>query len=381
MNKRVALRTASVALTVTLAAASTACGTNKSGNGGHSGAPTSGSTSAPPLQGSIAFNDTKLGELRDKLKAALAGKDMSKVDNAVVVNVVSAYWGAAKTGAEKAARELGVKSTFQEPPTQDISRQLSILNTLVSQGITGFSVSAIQPSSLTSTINGAANRNVNMLAIDSPMQQFQAKVPVYLGTPNYTAGQQAGQAMTKLLPDGGDVAILVGSLTATNATQRIQGFKDAVKGTKIKVFQTYNDNGDAGKALQNASGALQADPGLKAFYTVYSYDGPSAGQAVQAAGKTGRVQVLADDAEPKTLQFLKDGVVQAMILQQPYQQGYLSEYILTAMQVLGRDATLLLLKPYLDTDGYTLSSGIGVVTAQNLAAYNAKLASFGISSS
>jgi ribose transport system substrate-binding protein len=380
MNKRVALRIATVAVAITVAGTSAACGTNKSGNGSHSGGPTSGSTSVP-LQGSITFNDDKLGELRDKLKAALVGQDMSKVDNAVVVNVVSAYWGAAKTGAEKAARELGVKSTFQEPPTQDISRQLSILNTLVSQGITGFSVSAIQPSSLTGAINGAANRNVNMLAIDSPMQQFQAKVPVYLGTPNYTAGQQAGQAMTKLLPDGGDVAILVGSLTATNATQRIQGFKDAVKGTKIKVFQTYNDNGDAGKALQNASGALQADPGLEAFYTVYSYDGPSAGQAVQAGGKTGRVQVLADDAEPKTLQFLKDGVVQAMILQQPYQQGYMSEYILTAMQVLGTDATVQLLKPYLDTDGYTLSSGIGVVTAQNLAAYNAKLASFGISSS
>ena len=38
------------------------------------------------------------------------------------------------------------------------------------------------------------------------------------------------------------MAVLVGSLTAANATQRIQGFEDALKGTSIKVVQKVNDN-------------------------------------------------------------------------------------------------------------------------------------------
>ncbi|MFD4555371.1 substrate-binding domain-containing protein [Streptomyces sp. NPDC058469] len=370
------------AVLVAAAFTMSACSTNSSG--ASSGSPSKASAaggSAVALQGSIAFNDKKLAELRDKIKAALAGKNLSKVDNAVVVNVVSAYWDAAKTGAEKGASELGVKSTFQEPPTQDVTLQLSMIKTLVSQGITGFSVSAIQPSAMGSAVSAATARGVNILPIDGPMQQYQSDAPVYLGTPNYAAGQQAGKAMAQMLPKGGDVALLTGSLTATNATERIAGFKEAIKNTKIKVFQVYNDNGDAGKALQNASAAMQADPNLKAFYTVWSYDGPSAGQAVQSAGKSGKVQILADDAEPKTLQMLKSGVIQAMVLQQPYQQGYMAEYILTAMKVLGRPATMALLKPYLGSDGYTLSSGIGVVTAANLDAYNAKLAGFGLASS
>ncbi len=377
MTRRRVMPAIGAALIATTMAMS-ACSTNNSGSGDQP-APTN--SAAAGLQGSIAFNDDNLAKLRDQIKSALAGKDLSGVSNAVVVNVVSAYWDAAKTGAQKAATELGVKSTFQEPSTEDITQQLSIINTLVSQGITGFSVSAIQPSSLSDVVSSAASRHVNMVAIDSPMQQFQSQVPIYLGTPNYTAGLNAGKAMKQLLPGGGDVGILVGSLTATNATQRIQGFKDAIKGTKINVFQVYNDNGDANKALQNASGAFQADPNLKAFYGVYSYDGPSAGQAVQSAGKAGKVLVLADDSEPKTLQLLKQGVVQAMVLQQPYQQGYMSEYLLAAMKVLGPQATMALVKPYLDSDGYTLSSGIGLVTASNLAAYDQKLASFGISSS
>jgi ribose transport system substrate-binding protein len=335
---------------------------------------------APQLQGSIDFNDAKLAELRDKLKAALAGKSLSGADPAVVVNVTAAYWDAAKQGVDNANKELGMKAKFQEPSKMDISEQLSILNTLLSQGGTGFSVSAIQPSSLSSFITKSQSQKVPVIAIDSPLDTFKS-VPLYLGTPNTEAGKNAGEAMKQLLPNGGDVAILVGSLTALNAVQRIQGFKDALAGTNIKVFQTYNDDGDANKALQNASAAYQADPNLKAFYGVYSYDGPSAGQAVQSAGKTGKTMVVADDAEPKTLDFLKSGVVQAMVLQQPYQQGYMSVYILTAMKVLGVDKTMAIIKPYLDPDGLTLSSGVGLVTKANLPAYQQKLSSFGLASS
>jgi ribose transport system substrate-binding protein len=371
------------ALTISVAACGSNSSSSSSSNGSSSSdkaaaAPTT--AAAPSLQGDVAFNDDKLGQLRDQIKSALQGKDLSKVDPSVVVNVTAAYWDAAKKGVENANKELGVNAKFQEPSKMDISEQLSILNTLLSQNSTGFSVSAIQPSSLSSFISKSQSDKVPVIAIDSPLNSFKS-VPLYLGTPNYEAGQKAGEAMKQLLPQGGDVAILVGSLTALNATQRIQGFKDAIQGSNIKVFQTYNDDGDANKALQNASAAFQADPNLKAFYGVYSYDGPSGGQAVQSAGKTGKVMVVADDAEPKTLDLLKAGVVQAMVLQQPYQQGYMSVYILAAMKVLGVDKTMQMIKPYLSSDKLTLSSGVGLVTKDNLAEYEQKLSSFGLSSS
>jgi ribose transport system substrate-binding protein len=383
-----ASRRAGVTLTaVSIAVSMAACSTNSSGSNASGPASAAGAGSAAAagahtaaLHGDISFNDAKLAELRDKLKAALKGKDLSSVKPAVVVNVTAAYWTAAAQGVKNANRELGIHAKFQEPTTMDISQQLSIVNTLLSQGTTGFSISAIQPSSLSNFINSAQSKHVPVVAIDSPLQGFKS-VPLYLGTPNYEAGHKAGEAMKALLPNGGDVAVLVGSLTALNAVQRIQGFKDALKGSNIKVFQVYNDNGDANKALQNASAAFTADPNLKGFYGVYSYDGPSAGQAVQSAGKAGKTVVVADDSEPKTLDFLKSGVVQAMVLQQPYQQGYMSVYILAAMKVLGVQATMDIIKPYLSSDHLTLSSGVGLVTQANLSAYNAKLAQFGLSSS
>jgi ribose transport system substrate-binding protein len=118
---------------------------------------------------------------------------------------------------------------------------------------------------------------------------------------------------------------------------------------------------------------------VNGIYGVYSYDGPSAGQAVQSAGKTGQVKIISDDSDAQTLKFIQQGVIQATVLQQPYQQGYTGAYLLAALKVLGKDATLNIVKPYLESDGTTLSSGVGLVTQSNLSDYQAMLTKLGIS--
>ena len=357
----------------------TAAGCSKSGDSGTSG------TAAPPkvaLQGSITFNDADLGKIAAQIKQQVAGKDVNGVRVAMVINNPSAYWREGEAGMSNAAKELGVKADFQGPQGGDLTAQLSLLDTLRSQKVAGYTLSAVDPAAAKAPVNAALGAGINVVAIDSPLPGTSKPV-LYLGTPNTEAGQQAGEAMKKLLGDGGgEVAILTGSLTATNATQRIAGFTKALEGSKVKIVQTLNDDADPAKALSNGQSALQANPNLKGIYTVWSYDGPAAGQAVQAAGKSGQVQVVADDAEPKTVQFVRDGVIQAMILQRPYQQGYLGVYLLTAMKVLGADATEKIVSQYVtQADGVeTLSSGIGLVTKDNLDKFQADLTKLGVPS-
>ena len=302
---------------------------------------------------------------------------MSKLNEAMVVNVGTDYWNAGKQGFNKALSDLGVKGTYQAPANGRLDQQLSIIQTLRGQGISGMSVSAIDPTAIKAPIASANKAGIPVLAIDSALPKEDGAA-LYLGTPNYQAGQKAGEAMKQALGGKGQVVVLVGSLTASNAVERIQGFEDALKGTDIKVIQKLNDNADASKALSNAQTAFQTNPNVNGLYGVYSYDGPSAGQAVQAAGKTGQIKIISDDSDPQTLKFLQSGVIQATVVQQPYQQGYTGAYLLAALKVLGKDATLKLVQPYLESDGTTLSSGIGVVTQANLGDYQAKMKQLGI---
>ncbi|WP_443071602.1 substrate-binding domain-containing protein [Streptomyces sp. NBC_01477] len=374
-------RWSAAAIAVAMVAAIGAC--SKSGAGDSSsdtGKSSGGATTstAVSIKGDIAFNDANLAKLDDALKAALAGKDLSKLNEAMVVNVAVDYWNAGKAGFNKGLKDLGVKGTYQAPANGRLDQQLSIIQTLRGQGITGLSVSAIDPTAIKSPISSANKAGIPVLAIDSPLPKEDGAA-LYLGTPNYTAGQKAGEAMKQALGGKGQVVILVGSLTTSNAVERIQGFEDALKGTGIKVAQKLSDGMDAAKALTNAQTAIQTNPDINGLYGVYSYDGPSAGQAVQAAGKTGRVKIVSDDSDPQTLKFVQSGVIQATVLQQPYQQGYTGAYLLAAFKVLGKQATLDLVKPYLESDGATLSSGVGLVTGGNLADYQAKLKDLGIS--
>ncbi|MFJ2630786.1 substrate-binding domain-containing protein [Streptomyces sp. NPDC087422] len=370
-------RWGAAAVTLAVALSATACSKSGAGDSSAADAASGGSPAAVTIKGDIAFNDANLAKLDAALKAALAGKDLSKLHEAMVVNVAVDYWNAGKSGFTKGLADLGVKGVYQAPANGRLDQQLSLIQTLRGQGITGLSVSAIDPTAIKAPIASAKSAGIPVLAIDSPLPPEDG-ADLYLGTPNYQAGQKAGEAMKQALGGKGQVVVLVGSLTTSNAVERIQGFEDALKGTGIKVAQKLSDGMDAAKALTNAQTAIQTNPNINGLYGVYSYDGPSAGQAVQAAGKSGRVKIISDDSDPQTLKFIKSGVIQATVLQQPYQQGYTGAYLLAAFKVLGKEVTLRIVKPYLESDGTTLSSGVGLVTQANLAAYQTKLTDLGI---
>jgi ribose transport system substrate-binding protein len=366
-----------VAAASLLVLSATACSKNSSGT------PSSNSSSAPAvnLTGSVTFNQDNLTKLDAALKSALAGKDLSGVNIAMVVNVAADYWKAGQVGFRKGCSDLGIasgKCTYFAPPNGKLTEQNSELETLRSQGVTGYSISAIDPTSAAGTIHTDVSHGVDVLAVDSPLPGTDA-ASLYLGTPNYTAGMQAGTAMKQVLGGNGKVAILVGSLTASNATQRIQGFEDGLKGTNITVVQKQNDNLSASTATSDAEAILANNPDVNGLYGVYSYDGPALAQAVTAAGKTSSVHIVSDDSDAQTLQFIQSGVISGTVVQMPYQQGYTGAFILAAEKVLGKDATMAIIKPYLESDGSTLSSGVGLVTKSDLGDYKALESQLGIS--
>jgi ribose transport system substrate-binding protein len=381
ISKRAFAAVPAVAL-LTLAAACSKRATESSTPPASTPAAGASSTAAAPIQlsGSLGFNQSKLGQLDDALKAALNGKDLSKVNIAMVVNVAADYWKAGQVGFLAGCKAVGLSSskcTYFAPPNGKLTEQTSELETLRSQGITGYSISAIDPASAKGTIATDMSKGIFVLPIDSPLPGTAA-AGLYLGTPNYDAGFAAGTAMKTLLGGKGSVAILVGSLTAANATQRIAGFEDAIKGTSITIAQKENDNLSPATAQSDAEAILANNPNVNGLYGVYSYDGPALAQAVQSAKKGASVSIVSDDSDAQTLSFINSGTIGGTVVQMPYQQGYTGAFILTAEKVLGDAATMAIIKPYLSTDGYTLSSGVGLVTKSDMSGYTSLESQLGI---
>ena len=387
MNRKMA---AGLAVTASALAALTACSSSSSSSSAAASAPASSASSAASpsssaaapvsLNGSLSFNQSALTKLDAALVAALKGKNLSAVNIAMVVNVAADYWKAGQVGFLAGCKAIGLPSshcTYFAPPNGKLTEQTSELETLRSQGITGYSISAIDPASAKGTIATDMSKGIFVLPIDSPLPGTAA-AGLYLGTPNETAGYQAGLAMKQLLNGTGKVAILVGSLTAANATQRIAGFEQAIAGTNIQVVQKVNDNLSASTAQSDAETILANNPDVNGLYGVYSYDGPALAQAVQSAKKTGQVSIVSDDSDAQTLSFINSGVIGGTVVQMPYQQGYTGAFVLTAEKVLGTAATQAILKPYIGSDGFTISSGVGLVTKSDMSGYTSLEQQLGI---
>ena len=297
-----------------------------------------------------------------------------EIEIALVSNAVVPFWTAMAKGMEHAGEKLGVKVSWKGPESSQVSEQMRIIENFVSKGVDGISISPINPESIIPVINSIVDKNIIVLTMDSDSPESGRFA--YIGTNNYKAGIEAGKAMMNELPDGGKVAVFVGNLSAQNAIDRLNGFKETVKDTGIEIVKVYIDDADKGRARSNAENALQKYKDLKGMLGLYSYNAPSIADAVIAAELSGNVKIVGFDAEPATLLHLENGTINACIVQKPYYFGYLSVQIIYNIIKLGREAVKIMLP-----EDRIIDTGVETVTPLNLTEYREKLRKLGIESS
>ncbi len=240
---------------------------------------------------------------------------------ALVTNAAADFWTIAKRGVEKAQKEhpdysMEVVITGQATAAE----QRRELDDLLARGVSGVSISAIDPKNSTAEFNKVAAKAA-LFTTDSDAPQSNRAV--YIGTDNVAAGRQAGEEIKKALPNGGKVMMFVGTMDADNARERVQGIKDVLAGSNIQIADIRTDGVDFAKAKSNAQDAL-AKGGIDCLVGLYSYNTPQIYSAVKDAGKAGKIKIVGFDEDPQTLRGIADGTIQSTIVQQPFEFGYQS---------------------------------------------------------
>lgn len=309
---------------------------------------------------------------------ALVGVISLALTVGVIGKSVHPYWSQVEEGVKAAGKALGINVRFFVPSKEDVNAQLQMLEAFIAQKFNGIAIAPSDPSAVIPVIEKALKLGIPVITLDTDSPGSGRYV--YIGTNNYNAGYVAGTMMKELLGGKGKVVIGTGSLTAMNSLERIQGFKDAIADTDIKIIDILNDEEDGARAVALAEAALNAHPDLSAFFGVYAYTGPSQALVVANAGKKDKVKIVCFDTTPDILSYVKDGVIQATIGQRPYMMGYLSVTVLFLMNKIGVQNTLALL-PKVTVDGktdYMIDTGVDVVTPANLSEYLKEMETLGI---
>ena len=99
------------------------------------------------------------------------------------------------------------------------------------------------------------------------------------------------------------------------------------------------DGTDRAKAKSNVEETIARNPDIGCLVGLWSYNTPAIISAVKDAGKAWKIPIVGFDEEDDTLQGVLDSVVHATVVQQPYEFGYQSVKILTAL-ARGEDAKI-----------------------------------------
>jgi len=202
-----------------------------------------------------------------------AGDETAKVVKlAFVTNNTAEFWKIAGNGVHKYEREGRVQVDIKMPPNAKTEEQNQILENLVTQGYNGIAVSAIAPQDQVAAINKAAAKTI-VICHDSDAPKSNRKL--YIGTNNFEAGKVLGGEIIKLLPNGGKMAVFVGTLSADNARERLRGIEEAIKGHNIEIVARKEDETDRNKARTNVEGVINGFSDINLLCGLWSYNGPA----------------------------------------------------------------------------------------------------------
>lgn len=275
-------------------------------------------------------------------------------------SVVHPYWGRVKKGMEAEARKLGVKAVFDGPTTNDLAKQIEIIEGYITRRVAGIAISPNDPRGVEAVIRKASRRDMFVVTFDSDAPASERVV--YIGTVNREAGRIAGREMLKALGGKGTVAVLHGSVTALNLRERLEGFREVVDEAKgITVVALEENRDDATLAVTQAESLLTRYPKLDAFYGTSAPGAPAAVTALRAKGRLGKVKVIGFDLSPENAKAIEKGWITAIIEQRPYRMGELALSWLVRIHRGERP------------DKRIIDTGVDVVTKENVKALAASL--------
>ncbi|HUB52245.1 MAG TPA: substrate-binding domain-containing protein [Terracidiphilus sp.] len=239
----------------------------------------------------------------------------------VAANMSTNYWQTAVAGFKKAAAEYGVTARAVGPDNYDPQGELAELQKAVAAKPAGILISVADAAVLTPGINAAVDAGIPVITVDSDAAGSHRLY--FIGTNNLDAGRLGGRRVAEKL--GGKGNVVVFTITGQpNTEERLKGFKD-VFATKpgINIVEVVDIKGDTGVAFDRTQ-QLIAQTGAKkidAFVCLESASGEAVAEAVKRSHDSSRT-VVAWDVNPDTLNAIKDGVIDATIVQKPFTMGY-----------------------------------------------------------
>lgn len=211
---------------------------------------------------------------------------------------------------------------------RDVKKQADQVNEFIVRGVDAIVLNPCDSQSIGPAIEKANQAGIPVFTNDIKYDGKQGKVVCHVATDNYQGGKLAGDAMVKLLGESGGKVAILHFPQAESCQLRVKGFNEVVaahntqpNAAQIVVATTLDGGAVRDEGFTAAKDALEAHPDLAAIFAINDPSALGAWAALDAAGKTDQVKIIAFDGQLIGKQAILEGKIVCDPIQFPERIG------------------------------------------------------------
>jgi ribose transport system substrate-binding protein len=241
------------------------------------------------------------------------------------------FWKSIHAGALKAEQELtgqGLKvRLFWKGPLREDDRdqQIQVVENFTARRVSGIVLAPLDSQALVAPVVTAAQAGVPTVVIDSGLKSD--KQVSFVATDNFKGGQMAGEFLAQQLGGTGNVLLLRYQVGSASTESREAGFLDALKKSPgLKLISSDQHAGPTRETAYQASQNLLNRHGkeVNGIFCPNETATIAMTKALREIGRAGgTVKLVGFDSGTQSVIDLKNGDLQALVVQDPLKMGYL----------------------------------------------------------
>lgn len=223
-------------------------------------------------------------------------------------------------GAREAAEELGVDFDVQGASTFSPTDQLPVLEAVVASEPDAILIAPTDVDALQGPIEEAVDAGIEVVLVDTTLSDPSVAVS-QIGSDNAEGGRMAAEALAEQMDEQGAALVVNVTPGISTTDARGEGFEEGIAEYPDITYlgQEYSNNEPA-QAAEIVSATLAAEPELSGIFGANLFSAEGAATGVRQEGRDD-ISIVGFDAGPAQIEQLREGLVQALIVQQPLDIG------------------------------------------------------------
>lgn len=240
----------------------------------------------------------------------------------VMKSLANEFFKQMQAGADQFAAKNADKFDFKAvgmKDERDFAAQVDAIENFVTQKFNIIVVAPADSKAMVTPIAKAIKAGVTVINIDVELDAEAKKAAgidlAFFGPDNRGGAKLAGDALAKELGQGAKIVILEGNPEADNAQQRKKGFMDSVGEGKLQLLDSKTAHWETEEANTLMTNFLTQYHDIQGVMAANDSMALGVVKALDAAGKSGQIKVVAFDNIPAVQPLIKSGKMLATIEQ------------------------------------------------------------------